>query len=171
MPYKDLNQRRQCSARSAAKRRRRERALGISSYTPEKAAQDRAYRKANPDRLRAYFRDYARVRRATDLQFRLRLNLRRRITKLLSGRDTRAGSSVRDLGCSVAELKAYLESKFKPGMSWENYGLWHLDHIMPLSKFDLSVREEFLRACHFSNIQPLWAADNIRKGNKFKEQL
>ena len=78
------------------------------------------------------------------------------------------GSAVKDLGCSINFLKQYLESLFQPGMSWDNYGRngWHIDHKKPLSKFNLSDREDLLRACHYTNLQPLWATDNIKKGNR-----
>jgi hypothetical protein len=71
-------------------------------------------------------------------------------------------------GCSVAELKKYLESKFLPGMAWENYGIhgWHIDHIRPCSSFDLTDPEQQRICFHYTNLQPLWAADNIRKGAK-----
>lgn len=61
------------------------------------------------------------------------------------------------LGCSIDELKIYLESKFKPGMSWENYSRygWHIDHIKPCSKFDLSDPEQQKQCFHYSNLQPL----------------
>lgn len=69
-------------------------------------------------------------------------------------------------GCTVAELRAYLESKWLPGMSWENYGLkgWHVDHVTPCSFFDLSDPEQQLKCFHYTNLQPLWAFDNISKG-------
>jgi hypothetical protein len=78
----------------------------------------------------------------------------------------RAGSAVRDLGCSVKELKVYLEKKFQPGMNWKNYGKWHIDHIIPLSSFDLTDRDQVKKACHYTNLQPLWAEDNLKKWAK-----
>jgi hypothetical protein len=78
----------------------------------------------------------------------------------------KSGSSINDLGCSVRELKIYLESKFQSGMSWDNHGEWHIDHIKPLSSFNLSNRDEYLKACHYTNLQPLWAKDNFKKNNK-----
>jgi len=67
----------------------------------------------------------------------------------------------------LSELASYLESKFLPGMSWENRNLWHLDHIRPLKTFDLSEPAQLAAACHFTNLQPLWAADNLRKGHRW----
>lgn len=64
------------------------------------------------------------------------------------------------------ELRDYIESKFEPGMSWENHGEWHLDHIIPLSRFDCTKENEILKANALENLQPLWAVDNLRKGNK-----
>lgn len=63
------------------------------------------------------------------------------------------------------ELKQHLEKLFQPGMTWENWSRdgWHIDHIVPLSSFDLTDREQFLKACHFSNLQPLWAKENLSK--------
>lgn len=100
----------------------------------------------------------------TDVQYKLRANLRHRLSYIKD----RNGSSIRDLGCTLVELRVYLESKFLPGMSWENWAPngWHIDHIIPLSSFDLTDREQFLKACHYSNLQPLWAIDNRIKGAK-----
>lgn len=66
----------------------------------------------------------------------------------------------------MPEFMAYLEAKFTDGMSWKNYGKWHIDHIKPLASFDLTDPEQVKAACHFTNLQPLWASDNISKGAK-----
>lgn len=72
------------------------------------------------------------------------------------------------IGCSPGFLRNHLESLFLPGMSWENRGEWHIDHIVPLSWWDLEHhREHLLIANHWTNLQPLWSTDNIRKGNRF----
>jgi len=82
---------------------------------------------------------------------------------------SKTGSAVRDLGCSIDELKQHLESKFLPGMTWNNYGRfgWHIDHIRPLSQFDLTNPEQLKIACHYTNLQPLWWRDNLSKGDTY----
>jgi len=106
----------------------------------------------------------------TDPCFKLQNILRQRLNKAIKN-NYKSGSAVRDLGCSIEQLKSHLESKFynrKDGtaMNWNNYGLkgWHIDHIVPLSKFDLTDRNQFLQACHYTNLQPLWSEDNLSKG-------
>jgi hypothetical protein len=76
----------------------------------------------------------------------------------------KSGSAVHDLGCSIADLKTYLENKFTENMTWDNYGDWHIDHILPLDSFNLTDREQFKQAVHYTNLQPLWAQDNLIKG-------
>lgn len=70
------------------------------------------------------------------------------------------------LGCSVAELRVHIEAKFLPGMGWDNHTHkgWHLDHVIPCSAWDLTDPEQQRRCFHFSNLQPLWASDNMHKG-------
>ena len=117
----------------------------------------------NREKINAYIANKSQ----TDIQFRLKLNLRRRISNMIRNK-VKTGSAVRDLGCSVEYLITHLESKFQSGMTWDNYGLygWHVDHIQALSNFDLTDRDQFLKACHYTNLQPLWAIDNIKKSNK-----
>ena len=69
------------------------------------------------------------------------------------------------LGCSIIEFQKYIESQFQEGMSLDNYGKWHLDHIKPISL--AQTEEEVIKLCHYSNFQPLWAKENMSKGNKY----
>lgn len=104
-----------------------------------------------------------------NIQRKLSVYLRNRLNMALKNKQ-KIGSAVADLGCTIDKLKQYLETRFQPGMSWDNWSLsgWHIDHITPLSKFKLTDREQFLEACNYTNLQPLWAADNIRKGGHFE---
>ncbi|NBZ96809.1 MAG: hypothetical protein EBR40_10360 [Proteobacteria bacterium] len=72
------------------------------------------------------------------------------------------------LGCSWVDFVEHITAQFQPGMNWMNRGRtgWHFDHIKPLSAFDLTDEKQLREACHFTNVQPLWAADNVRKGAK-----
>jgi hypothetical protein len=110
-------------------------------------------------------RAYDRKQRKENIQFKLANNIRARMHHAIVD-NKKAGSAVRDLGCSIDQLKVYLESLFQPGMTWEDRKAWHIDHIIPLASFDLTDREQFLKACHYSNLQPLWARDNLSKGAK-----
>lgn len=125
----------------------------------------RKWKMANPEKVAENQRKYQSKRKAEDIQFKLAGNLRNRLYYALKG-NFKNGSAVRDLGCSIDELKIYLEALFDKGMTWGNYGKWHVDHILPLSSFDLTDREQLLEACHYTNLQPLWAEDNIRKKDK-----
>ena len=108
---------------------------------------------------------YVMDRYKSDIAYRLKHSLRRRLYTAIKG-DYKSGSAVADIGCTISELKVYIDSKFLPGMSWENYGRWHIDHKEPLDNFDLTNRTELLAACHYTNLQPLWAKDNLTKSNK-----
>lgn len=110
---------------------------------------------------RAYDREKKRSAWKHDELYRLRVTLRRRLNHALKGSSV---SAVRDLGCSLPDLRSHIESLFKPGMTWNNYGEWEIDHIRPLAGFDLSDPTQALREVHFSNLQPLWKSENRRKG-------
>jgi hypothetical protein len=107
-----------------------------------------------------------------DLDYRLKLNLRRRLHSALKG-DYKTGSAAESLGCSIDEFKGHLANKFYTRstgeeMTWGNYGRggWHLDHVKPLASFNLRDPEHIKEACHYTNLQPLWAEDNLSKGSK-----
>jgi hypothetical protein len=119
----------------------------------------------NKGNIKTVHAKYIRDREVWDLNFRLANRLRARLYKITKGL-VKAGSAVKDLGCSITELKEHLEQQFQKGMTWDNYGEWHVDHIRAISKFDLTNRQQFLEACNYSNLQPLWAVSNIIKGNK-----
>jgi hypothetical protein len=70
------------------------------------------------------------------------------------------------VGCSISQLKKHFEEQFKEGMSWENYGKWHVDHIVPCIRFDTSTEDGLLQAFHYTNLQPLWDHENREKGTK-----
>lgn len=147
----------------------------------EKLRKDRRnYYKQNKSKLRLKYKNYYDknkkfiinkqcIYRKTNIQAKIRNNLRRRFSLSIKN-NWKFGSAIKDLGCSIDFFKTYIESKWIQGMSWNNYGQWHFDHIKPLSSFDLTKREEIILACHYTNIQPLWAKDNLSKGAKYIEQ-
>ena len=114
---------------------------------------------------REHRRKYKNHYRQTNLNYHLADAMRARLYNAVK-RNQKSGSAVRDLGCTIPQLRAYLESKFLPGMSWENWGTdgWHIDHVIPLAKFDLSDPEQLKQALHYTNLQPLWSSDNMSKG-------
>ena len=126
----------------------------------------RHWRKANPVAF-AEMRKRNHFRRKKDLNYRLAGNLRKRLGRAIRTL-AKKGSAVKDLGCSIEELKCYLESRFQPGMTWENWSMtgWHIDHVKPLASFDLTDEVQFKEACHYTNLQPLWACDNFAKNRK-----
>jgi len=113
------------------------------------------------------------AKRKEDLGFRISCNLRSRLANALRN-NAKTGSAVNDLGCSIEELKIYLQLRFTQDMSWDNYGKgldkWNIDHITPLCSYDLTLKEELVKACHYSNLQPLWERDNLRKIKDDKKQ-
>lgn len=119
---------------------------------------------------RDYIREKRNLRRRVDPQHLMAIRLGNRLRMAIK-KGYKNGIAIRELGCSIQDFKIYIESLFLPGMSWGNWSAkgWHLDHIKPLSLFNLLDEQERMEACHFTNIQPLWAIDNIRKGNKYVE--
>lgn len=104
-------------------------------------------------------------RRKKDSLFKLAATYRVRTRKFLK-KYSNSKKSREILGCDWEKLRGYLESMFKDGMTWENHGKWHIDHIKPLSR--AKDEADLLSRCHYTNLQPLWAIDNMRKSNKVK---
>ena len=122
------------------------------------------YSLKNKERIQKYRNRYEMERKKTDPNFKLRITLRQRIQKALKGLN-KSNRTRELLGCTIDELWTHLESKFTDGMTRENHGKWHVDHIKACSKFDLTDPKQQQICFHWSNLQPLWALDNIRKGN------
>jgi hypothetical protein len=126
----------------------------------------RKYAEKHQSKLKKYRTTYIITRRNVDIYFKLKTNLRSRLYSAIK-RNYKSGSAIKDLGCSIEFLKQYIESKFYGGMAWKNWGLvWQLDHIKELHTFDLTNREQLLRAVHYTNLQPLTIEDHKKKSNK-----
>lgn len=112
-------------------------------------------------------RKWDRQRRQSDPYIRMVANLRKRIRGALK-KENKSTSSLELLGESFEVIHDYLTSLFKPGMTWENYGhkTWHIDHKIPCYLFDLNDPEQQKKCFHYTNLQPLWAKDNLSKGKK-----
>lgn len=119
--------------------------------------------------LRKLARDRQRLRYARDSGFKLLVNLRNRIGHALSGK-SKSLHTKELLGCPIVWLETHLESLFKPGMTWANHGpVWHVDHIKPCAKFDLTDSAQQLICFHWTNLQPLFAGENLSKSNRLKK--
>jgi len=131
------------------------------------------YQKNNKHKLKEYMRSkkraqymrvYIKQRLLSDPVFALSCRLRCRTRQAISAQGySKTSKTQKMLGCSWEYLKDYLESKFNNGMTWENRSKWHIDHIIPLSS--AKSEEELMSLCHYTNLQPLWAIDNLKKGS------
>jgi len=102
---------------------------------------------------------------AVKLRYLLRRRMSTALRQAMLAKTESSANVVNYIGCSVAELRTHLESQFKPGMTWANHSVhgWHIDHIIPIVSYDLTDEEELKKAWHYTNLQPLWAKDNLRK--------
>jgi hypothetical protein len=127
--------------------------------------------KENINYVNEYRAKYHAKRMINDLNYHLRHNLSTRIADAVKQQNfKKTNCFIKLLGCNYSILKQHLEKQFKPGMSWSNYGNknqgWHVDHIKPCASFDLIKEEEQRKCFHYTNLQPLWAKDNLKKGAK-----
>ena len=121
------------------------------------------WKNENREHHNAYQRSYINERRKVDINFRLLKQMRSRMSNALK-RNYKSAKTMELTGCTKEFLRAYLESKFEDGMSWDNYGVWHVDHIIACANFDLSDPEQQRICFHYTNLQPMWGEHNIKKG-------
>lgn len=161
-------------------------------YAQKRRESELAYRERNKDKIlvrkREYMkerrkdpvyqenrREYKRKRYWSDPEYRISCSLRRHTYRIIKLGTKKSARTLELLGCDIPTFKAYLESKFLPGMIWDNYGhyslkgpiTWHIDHIIPCAAFDLTDPEQQRRCFHYSNLQPLWAPDNLQKNASY----
>ena len=124
------------------------------------------YYENKSDDIKVRIRNYNRERARRDINFRLLVRYRTRVYKAVKGTD-KSKTTKELIGCTIDELKSHLEQKFKDGMTFENYGEWHVDHIRPCASFDFSNESEQLECFNYTNLQPLWAEENMKKHDKY----
>lgn len=118
---------------------------------------------------------YQREKYKNDSVYRMlvlhRTRVKREVSKMKLS-ELNMNSKLELLGCSTSILKKHIETQFTEGMSWDNHGIhgWHIDHIKPISKHDMNDIEDVKKAFHYTNLQPLWAKDNLQKSNKYDER-
>lgn len=142
--------------------------LKLKSYHKNKNKESniqrvKKYRKENRSKLN----EWERNKKQTDPIYKLSSNVRDRINKFLNKNNiTKKNKTFELVGCTPQQLKEHLEKQFREGMTWENHGKygWHIDHIIPLSS--ATTEEELYKLCHFTNLQPLWAEENLSKGGR-----
>ena len=140
----------------------------------ERRKNDSEYRKKINESLKEYSKrpeqkikrnKYLKNKLKVDHNYKIIHTIRVRIRDVLKSH-SKSDSTINMLGCTINELWKHLESKFKPGMTKENHGLWHVDHIRPCASFDLTKPKEQSKCFHYSNLQALWAKENLLKRDK-----
>jgi len=127
------------------------------------------YREKNIDRIREAKRNYEKTRKSNDPLYKLINNFRTAIYQVLKESNVQKNGHYFDiLKYTPDELIKHLEGKFDSNMNWDNYGKWHVDHIKPISSFNINEigDDEFMKCWGLDNLQPLWGDENIRKSNK-----
>lgn len=186
MPYADIEKRRACrrrwkvrnpekvnadARRCYQRHKERFRANALVRYYKNQLRQQetsRKWKQRNQDQVREYERKHRALQILNDLNFCIRERLRTRIRVALRG-GFKAAKTSELIGCSLLELRLHLEKQFRPGMTWENWSPtgWHVDHIRPCASFDLTDPAQQKLCFHYSNLQPLFAEENLRKGAKY----
>ncbi|MFA5154729.1 MAG: hypothetical protein WC554_19445 [Clostridia bacterium] len=144
-------------------------------HKKDKQIYNKMYYKNNKCKININRNKYFIKRKKSDINFKILCNLRTRMCEVLKG-NVKLSTTMNLVGCSVDFLKQYLEKQFKKGMTWNNHGTgwngkgmkeWHIDHIIPCASFDLSKPSEQRKCFHYTNLQPLWARENFKKGKSY----
>lgn len=133
------------------------------STKDKKATYQKKYRIRNKEAINAYSAKYIKLKKESDPFYKALLNIRSRLSKYVrSLKINKTQTTLVLLGCDSNVFKTHIEQQFDESMTWDNYGQWHIDHIIPLSK---AKNDEDLKSiCHYKNLQPLWSKDNLKKG-------
>lgn len=127
-------------------------------------AANKSWYESNKQQVIARTVAYKKERRQADPLFKATVNLRRRLNRALKASRWHKNCDFNSyIGCTLSDLHTHMEVQFTVGMTWGNYGQWHIDHIIPLSS--AQSESELFKLCHYTNLQPLWALDNIKKGS------
>jgi hypothetical protein len=150
----------------------------LSEYYKEWTQQNKEHRKEyhkewrekNKEYYQKYRRDYEKTKKDSDPSYRLACYTRTAVYTCLKERDVTKYKSTFDLlPYSLEELITHLESQFKEDMTWDNYGEWHVDHIKPMTSFNIQSPEDksFQECWSLNNLQPLWGVENLSKGSRY----
>lgn len=151
--------------------------IWLAKNPGKKSAYDRKYREKNLEKIKEHRSSFtykdnknkkAKARYHSDENYKIEKILRASVLQALRlHKEGRKANVIKSLiGCSIEALVTRLKSQFKPGMSWANHGQWHIDHKKPCKSFNLLDPKQQLQCFHYSNLQPLWAIENIKKGNR-----
>jgi hypothetical protein len=139
----------------------------IKKFYKQHYKENKQYYKQYNQKSKERINKYLKQKRQTDSIFKFKSNVRSLISSSFKRGTNQFSKTAKTeiiLGCTIEEFRTYIESKFKIGMSFENHGEWHLDHIYPISL--AKSEEEVIKLNHYTNFQPLWAEDNIKKSNQ-----
>jgi hypothetical protein len=153
----------------------RKKCVSRADQTYQKLSQEQRRQRSQDSRdtrgddHREYMRSYMARRAATEVAFKLKGVLRARVRAAIANSGGQKSHKTMHLvGCTVQHMRQHLEQQFTEGMSWDNHGDWHIDHIIPCAAFDLSDDQQQLRCFNYTNLQPLWAVDNLSKGDRIE---
>ena len=164
--HRNPNKQRQYASNSYNKNKKVRR-LKQKKYNKKHPEVNKKWLEKNPNYMPDYLRKYEKERMTNDPNYALLRRLRDRTRKaILEQLATKQGPTIELLGADIPTVRKHIESLFLEGMSWDNHGEWHIDHIKPCASFDLTDSEQQKECFNYTNLQPLWAVDNLSKGDK-----